>query len=67
MTEELKIGKLLFSKQYRTYGGLEIEAECPDYSGWSGPRTQDVYFFLDREEVVKLRDYLNRLLENKVE
>ncbi len=63
MDETLKIGKLLFSKQYRESGGLEIEAECPDYSGWGGPRTQDVYFFLNRQEVENLRDYLDRLLK----
>lgn len=67
MNEELKIGKLNFCKEYKTLNGLEITAECPDYSGWGAPSTQDVYFFLNREEVVKLRDYLNRLLENQVE
>lgn len=66
MTEELKIGKLIFSKQFRTQNGLEITAAYDEYSGWS-KSVAELYFDLDREEVVKLRDYLNRLLENQVE
>lgn len=62
MDEQLKIGKLEFSKQFRTYGGLEICAETTQYSDF-GRYQEDVYFFLEREEVVKLRDYLNRLLD----
>lgn len=62
MDEELKIGKLVFGKQYGEPNGLEITAETTQYSDF-GSYKEDVYFFLDREEVVKLRDYLDRLLK----
>lgn len=64
--EELKIGKLCFGKKFRTEHGLEICAETTQYSDF-GRYQEDVYFFLDKEEVVKLRDYLNRLLTDQPE
>ncbi len=62
MIEELKIGKLTFGEQFRTQGELEITAETTQYSDF-GSYQEDVYFFLNREEVAKLRDFLNKLLD----
>jgi hypothetical protein len=62
MDEELKIGKLVFGKQYGEPHGLEITAEVRQYSDF-GSYTEDVYFFLNRQEVENLRDYLDRLLK----
>lgn len=66
MLDPLKIGKLAFDKQFRTHGGLEITAEVTQYSDF-GSYQEDVYFFLEREEVVQLRDFLNKLLDEPPE
>lgn len=68
MEQDLVFGKgnqrkLTVSGAFDTAGDLEITAEAPDYGGWSGPRIQDVYFYLNREEMTRLRDHINKLLE----
>lgn len=42
---------------------LEMEIEFPDYGSWSGVTVGYIYSHIKKDKIIKLRDFLNKVLD----